>query len=282
MPDNETRRIRWVRSNEDITRLNGRVAEKVALYVKEKAENIPTKREVAPEIEYMLKNTSLRIYKHRSIAVPILIALGCSCTLFYHLHSSPIMTFSTIIIMFLYYDFFSGVLHLVLDEPKFIGMPLIGDACLEFQWHHHLSDDLTQKSFLEVCGDLNLVCVIIAVKDLVIFRNLNPASLCLLSAKLLMAYFGQLCHTMSHTPKKNRPYWVIALQDRGLMISSRDHMTHHMNHDDNFCIGSGIFNPALRGIHSVGNRWFWLYLFLTLGIIDVYAINSMLSYCGVH
>lgn len=34
----------------------------------------------------------------------------------------------------------SGVLHVVLDHPGNIALPFFGQACLEFQWHHHVPD----------------------------------------------------------------------------------------------------------------------------------------------
>lgn len=34
----------------------------------------------------------------------------------------------------------SGVLHVVLDHPANIALPFFGQACLEFQWHHHIPD----------------------------------------------------------------------------------------------------------------------------------------------
>ena len=53
-------------------------------------------------------------------------------------------------IMFVFYDYYSGVLHIVLDHPNHINLPIIGQGCLEFQWHHHIPDDIVSKSFLEV------------------------------------------------------------------------------------------------------------------------------------
>ena len=119
---------------------------------------------------------------------------------------------------------------------------------------------------------------LLAAKDLLVFQSLNPTSLCLLAAKLLMGYFGQLCHCMSHTPKNLRPHWVIALQDAGLMLSSREHMIHHHKYDDNFCIGSGIFNPLLKFLiaNASSNKWAWLAIFLSMGVFDVYVLNRSL------
>ena len=63
--------------------------------------------------------------------------------------------------MFFWYDFLSGVLHMVLDNPEFINFPIIDDSCLEFQWHHRIPTDIISKSFLQVCGDLNMIMIML-------------------------------------------------------------------------------------------------------------------------
>jgi hypothetical protein len=56
--------------------------------------------------------------------------------------------------MYLWYDFYSGVLHVVLDHPRHIAFPILGQPCLEFQWHHHIPRDIASKPFIQSCGDL--------------------------------------------------------------------------------------------------------------------------------
>jgi hypothetical protein len=55
------------------------------------------------------------------------------------------------------------------------------------------------------------------------------------------------------------------------MISGEDHMVHHKNYDQNFCIGPGICNPAFMAvIRTVGRSpAFWLYLWYAMMILDV-------------
>ena len=158
MPVEKERGIRWRRRKGEIDVLNARVDAIVEKYVKEGSHSVNPVNTAgtAPEILYILRTRS-SVYKSRSISLPPFIALSSCLTLLYFLFTHPLSCLCSIATMFLYYDFFSGVLHIVLDEPTFIGLPILGEPCLEFQWHHHIPDDLTQKSFLEVCGDLNLV-----------------------------------------------------------------------------------------------------------------------------
>lgn len=52
-----------------------------------------------------------------------LLLLGCN-------YDKPLTLIIAIIFTFLWYDFFSGVLHIVLDNPGFIKLPVLGEPCL--------------------------------------------------------------------------------------------------------------------------------------------------------
>ena len=124
--------------------------------------------------------------------------------------------------------------------------------------------DLCSKSFLEVCGDLNLPILLVwAVFTLpnetgfgipLGFGYRDPLAINLVVWKMLMSYFGQLCHSMSHMPATRRPSWVSALQDAGLMIHPKQHAQHHKTYDDKFCIGSGMWNPVVSSALNVTDK----------------------------
>merc|ERR1719376_1154381 len=74
-------------------------------------------------------------------------------------HAVALDTLHTIIcilVSYFWYDLYSGILHVVLDEPANISLPLIGQPCLEFQWHHFIPSDIAREHFLDVAGDLNI------------------------------------------------------------------------------------------------------------------------------
>ena len=48
-------------------------------------------------------------------------------------YDKPLTLFVSAILSYCWYDFFSGVLHIVLDNPDFIKMPILGDPCLVFK-----------------------------------------------------------------------------------------------------------------------------------------------------
>ena len=134
-----------------------------------------------------------------------------------------------------------------------------------------------------MCGDLNL-CVI-----LLTFAYLNPwigfgyydfrspMALALVSSKILFAYYGQLSHCMSHMPPANRPSWVRVCQDYGITIAPKEHMIHHNNYNDNFCIGSGICNPLISFIkrHVIDQQWVWIFILGSCFFFDVPVAKSV-------
>merc|ERR1712028_167372 len=190
------------------------------------------------------------VYHHRVKAVVYFIAAFAGYQMCYNIAagnvSLPLFVLMTAI-NFVYYDIFSGVLHIVLDEPQHIfSFPhglVIGPAAAEFQWHNLI--------FLDTMS--------------------TPVGRCFMSMKLLAAYYGQYCHMMAHMPSGQRPGWVQWAQDHRLMISGEDHMVHHKNYDQNFCIGPGICNPAFMAVvRTIGRSpAFWLYLWYAMMILDV-------------
>ena len=263
---------------DDIAKLNAIVTSKTIEMLKEGST-------LSPEVDAVATDKRV-VYKNRFTWFPPLLISICISNLYYLSITGEYSMVATVLLMnFIYYDFFSGVLHIVLDNPNFIKIPLFDESCLEFQWHHHIPTDIISKSYFEVCGDLNAIIVISFVLLFNPFYGLSPRTKLafgVVSAKLLMAYFGQYCHRMSHTPTHKRPGYVIFLQDNGLMISAAQHGIHHQTYNDNFCIGSGIFNPFFTTVLKSGlvHEYFWLILFVSMLFFDVVGMIKFLTYMG--
>lgn len=268
-------RIRWGKEADEIDRLNSIVQEKVKKFVEESAS---TNKPLSAEVKAVLEGNHT-VYRKRFTAFPVMMTIFGVCVILFNFSWVTPLAF---VASFVWYDFFSGVLHIVLDNPDFINLPLLGQPCLEFQWHHHIPNDLSSKSFLEVCGDLNVVILILStiyLAPMIGFEYRSPIALTLVGCKLIMSYFGQLCHCMSHTPVHKRPQWVIYLQDAGLMISPKEHGLHHQSYDGSFCIGSGLCNPALTWLldNFTSNKWFWLAFFFVSIVADVPILNFLFT-----
>ena len=70
---------------------------------------------------------------------------------------------------------------------------MIGQACLEFQWHHHVPSDIVVKGLFESCADLNLVggCSLAIQYCWGSSFGADKLALAACGFKLLTAYFGQ-------------------------------------------------------------------------------------------
>ena len=126
------------------------------------------------------------------------------------------------------------------------------------------------------------------------FSYRKPMPLMLVAWKLLMAYFGQLCHSMSHMPAHRRPAWVKALQRYGVMLDPKEHALHHKTYDDKFCVGSGLWNGVVTRALNLTNRlhkvlggnedtnaYTWLVFFSLTLFIDVPVFNYVLEASGL-
>jgi hypothetical protein len=211
------------------------------------------------------------VYTYTTIATAIILYL---CTFVIH----PIISLLALVTMFLAYDVYSGILHVVLDHPANIAVPILGQPCLEFQWHHSIPDDIVRKSFLDVCGDMNVVIFILFLFNAYLLPKYEPLALLLGLLKLMMAYFGQYSHKAAHSMGKSLHPVAKWLQQHKLMISVKDHMDHHTPpYTKDYCL-IGICNPIIDALRTVTtNNTIWLTVFLVWSILDIYACHILLT-----
>ena len=215
------------------------------------------------------------VYQMRSAVMVYLYSLSTFVLIAYGISKlSLFATALSLAIIFLGYDLYSGVLHVVLDHPDNIGLPILGQPCLEFQWHHAIPDDLVKKDFVDVCGDLNVVALILCVINgiLLDIQKASGVAMVIGGMKLWMAYFGQFSHRSAHSFGRSNPAIADWLQKYGFMISPKAHLSHHKPpHDSDFCL-IGICNPIIEVMRAITtNRTVWLAMFLVWSVFDVVA-----------
>lgn len=187
--------------------------------------------------------------------------------------SNPWALLVTFAAMYLYIDFYSGVLHVVLDNPRFVNLPLIGVPCVEFQWHHTFEYDISTRRLFDVWGDLN---VLLFAKSLFLFLicGFCPASLTVAGVGYSLGYMNQFSHRLTHTAPRRRPKLGKWLQERRILLRPEIHQVHHSDHDHSFPVlnghSRGIIEAMLR---VVPNGYWWLALFLLLSAFDLVAIT---------
>ena len=165
----------------------------------------------------------------------------------------------------------SGILHVVFDRPENIDVPVLGQVCLEFQWHHSIPDDLVRKDFVDTCGDLNVVAAIITGINLFLLDFRKGGFVCIMfGMKLLMGYFGQYSHRSGHAVGTCLSPLARTLQKYGLMMSTKEHWAHHQEpHEFNFC-HIGYCNPIIHFLRRITlNNVAWIVLFLAWSVFAV-------------
>jgi len=182
------------------------------------------------------------------------------------------------LVMFLWFDLYSGMLHVVLDEPLNISSPIIGQPALEFQWHHFIPTDIVRKDFSDVVGDLNVPVIAMGVIHCFYSTALlsEPIPMLLASLKLFWAWYGQASHRFAHNPKISQIPIAKFLQQVGLMVAVKDHKAHHQPpHEEDYCL-IGIMNPMIDAMRTVStNRFVWLGVFLSASIFDVVLLTAV-------
>ena len=188
-----------------------------------------------------------------------------------------------IIALYFESDLYSGVVHIVLDDPKNLGRSnylmeaIMFQGCLEFQWHHEIPRDIVNKGILASCADLNVLVsanlIAIALVHGMPWKG-DPENRLLWSImglKLFFGYFGQLNHLMAHETENRRPIAIRALQKRGVMLDQGKHNGHHRTYDGNFCL-LGHMDWAVHAIDrclpDMGGRknvvWFVLWMSMSV------------------
>jgi hypothetical protein len=212
-----------------------------------------------------------RRFKPLVYAVLATIVVGIAWT-----PSVPALLF-TLVALYFYIDFYSGVLHVVLDNPAFCNLPFVGIPCVEFQWHHTFAYDISTRKLTDVWGDLN---PLLAMKSGVLFLILGPTRTALMVAGVgfFWAYVNQFAHRMAHAHSSHRPPWAQWLQRRQLLIPPAVHQVHHKSYDTTFPVLSGLSRKPIDWLLKlVPNQWVWLATFLLLTAFDLVLFTMILE-----
>ena len=184
----------------------------------------------------------------------------------------PIALLATVLLMYFYIDFYSGVLHVVLDNPRFIRLPIIGVPCVEFQWHHTFPYDISTRGLLDVWGDLN---VLLIAKSLFLFGlcGFTPTTFMVAGVGYSFGYLNQFSHRLAHTAPRRRPKFAAWLQQHRILLSPAVHQTHHVDYDRAFPVLNGHSRGIIeRMLRVVDNGFWWLGLFVLLTAFDLVAV----------
>jgi len=189
---------------------------------------------VRPEHTLASSDEAAGVYVYKARSVPLLVTLLAVSTIAVLQAPSLLALLGWCAFMYVYLDFYGGVLHYVLDHTDNLRLPVVGPACLEFQWHHNIPLDITQQPFAEVAGALN---VLVSGKWLIIggaaawhwhsHQQLARTWLLVMGLGYFWALLGQWSHRNAHTVDAKRPWWTRMLQQYGVLLDPAYHRSHH-------------------------------------------------------
>jgi hypothetical protein len=186
--------------------------------------------------------------------------------------TQPLALVAIAVFFYFYIDFYSGVLHVVLDNPQFVKLPLIGVPCVEFQWHHTFPFDISTRRLFDVWGDLN---VLLIAKSVFLFGicGFTTTTFMVAAVGYAWGYGNQLSHRLTHTAPRQRPKLATWMQENGVLLEPSVHHAHHVDHTVSFPVLNGRSRGLIqRMLGVVPNGYPWLVLFLLLTAFDLVAV----------
>jgi palmitoyl-[glycerolipid] 3-(E)-desaturase len=143
-------------------------------------------------------------------------------------------------------DFGSGVLHWSVDNYGNGRTPVMGGIIAAFQGHHSAPWTIAQRGF---CNNVHRLCIPFGPVPLgILSLVVGPFATFFLTVFCALEILSQEFHKWSHQLKSEVPSWVNTLQNAGLTIARKPHAQHHLApFEGNYCIISGVCNPALDG-----------------------------------
>jgi hypothetical protein len=191
--------------------------------------------------------------------------------------TEPLALLATVVLFYFYIDFYSGVLHVVLDNPSFVKLPLVGVQCVEFQWHHTFPYDISTRRLLDVWGDLN---VLLLVKSIFLFGicGFTTNALMVAGVGYAFGYANQFSHRLTHSAPRSRPKIASFMQQHRLLLPPRVHHIHHDDHTKSFPVLNGHSRGLIQAmLRLVPNGYAWLLLFVGLTALDLVAVVWLLE-----
>jgi hypothetical protein len=158
-------------------------------------------------------------------------------------------------------DLISGLLHLVLDNPRSLALGPIRGLAQGFQRHHEKPANIYEMPLYQHLYVMHMPLTFLFVA-VVPFGNaaMHVVFLSMVTALHVM----QMAHLWAHLPPERVPAAVRVLQKTRVLLSKPQHDLHHAApFDRDFCIMTGICNRPLNAVVSVigpTTHW-WLAIF---------------------
>jgi hypothetical protein len=176
------------------------------------------------------------------------------------------------IITYFLIDVFSGLVHIVFDNPWFADptnfFGFIEPFAKGFQEHHLDTSLIVDMSVVEHIQPMcvPMICNFVTSLGFGLYKGATISAyfsmyhICVVLGLIVM----QMAHRWSHAAPRDRPWGVSALQSVGVLLSPAEHLKHHHEpYASYFCIMTGWMNPLVNAATSAypSSKPMWLAIF---------------------
>jgi ubiquitin-conjugating enzyme E2 variant len=199
----------------------------------------------------------------------------------------PLASFATVFVTYFAIDVFSGIFHIVLDNPAFADNKayynVIQPLAAGFQEHHLDVTLIYRMPLLEHLRPMSLpsmFCFATGKLFTQLSPNDDPGRLFTIFHLSVTAFLilMQLAHRWSHIINPEaRPWGVTTLQRWGLLVSASEHRKHHqVPYEAHFCILSGSCNPLMNQLVKVlpPLSTHWLEVFVLAFFVPYFILQN--------
>jgi len=176
---------------------------------------------------------------------------------------------------FMFTDWMSGLLHVVLDNPVMNNWPVIGPEAKAFQGHHYDPTAVARGNWMDFLREHHILVFLV----MAIYLIVKPSSpgLMLFSLHFMwMSHVMMAAHRWSHTHPKYLSSIVKFMMSYHIVMNVQHHSAHHASYDCNFCIFSGWMNPLLNQlVHIIHWRSpMWVFVLAGFAFVPLFVTNS--------
>jgi hypothetical protein len=199
------------------------------------------------------------------------VLIGSCWSLYWIVQSPPTLAQCLALLVACYFatDLISGLLHIVLDNPRSLSIGLIRTLAQGFQDHHDDPSEIFEMSLFNHLYVMHLPLTIFFVAVLPFHDTLFYVVFLTMSA---MLHLMQMSHRWAHLPVEEVPGAVRVLQRTRFLIGRQRHDQHHKPpYAKDFCIMTGLCNPPLNRLaktFGVTSHW-WGAAFLSACLLPL-------------
>jgi palmitoyl-[glycerolipid] 3-(E)-desaturase len=173
-------------------------------------------------------------------------------------------------------DLISGLLHVVLDNPRSLQLAPIRGLAEGFQRHHENPARIYEMPLYQHLYVMHLPLTLLFVATLP-FGNAGMHVVFL--SMVVALHLMQMAHLWAHLPPERVPGVVRFLQRTRVLLSKPQHDLHHREpYDKDFCIMTGICNRPLNlVVNLIGPTTHWWLAIFMLASISPLAVAFALT-----